>query len=454
MNKLGQLWNKLRSSLWFVPVLMVTCAVALAASIIEIDTRLNREPFITWPRLFGAGAEGSRGMLSAIASSMITVAGVTFSITIVALSLASSQYTPRILRSFMRDRTNQIVLGFFVGIFAYCLVVLRTIRGKEEGSFIPQLAVAFGFVLALIGIGVLILFIHHIASSIQASNVISSAAAETIKAVGKLFPTELGEEADEIEEDEYEYESSIKWEAIPALKTGYIQGVDTEEMLRFAEKHGVVLRMEHGIGEFVVKDSPLASLSIKSSPNDKLVGELNGIYSISRNRTVEQDAMFGITQIVDIALKALSTGINDTTTALTCVDYLGAILAELADRRIETRCRTSGGRLSVIARGPSFAGLVSASFDQIRLNAMGNVAMLTRILGTIETIAGRTKNGHRRSILLQHVHLIVAAADRSVNLSYDRDQVRESVERALARLDENPQDHGLSLTRKDVEQWH
>lgn len=453
MNKLEQFWNDLRSSLWFVPALMVACAVALAAGLIEIDTHVNRELLSTWPRLFGAGAEGSRGMLSAIASSMITVAGVIFSITIVALSLASSQYTPRILRNFMSDRTNQVVLGFFVGIFAYCLIVLRTIRGEEEGLFIPSLAVAFGFVLALIGIGVLILFIHHIASSIQASNVISGAATETIKAIGKLFPAQLEEGAGEIEE-ECEPVALLKWETIPALKTGYIQSADTEEMIRFTEKHDAVLRMEHAVGEFVVKKTPLASLSIKTPTTEKLVEELNDIYSISRNRTVKQDAAFGITQIVDIALKALSAGINDTTTALTCVDYLGAILAEAAHRRIETRYHISGDKLRVIARGQTFARLVSASLDQIRLNAGGNVAVLTRMLHAIETIAGRTRNQHRRQVLLQHVHLIIASADPSVKLSYDRDQVRESVERALARLGENPQDHGLSLVRKDVEQWH
>ncbi len=436
MNKLERLWNNLRSSLWFTPGLMVTGAVVIAVLFIEIDSHVDAELLANWPRLFGAGADGARGMLSAIAGSMITVAGVTFSITIVALSLASSQYTPRILRNFMGDRTTQIVLGFFVSIFAYCLVVLRTIRGGDEGRFIPSLAVAFGFVLALVGIGVLILFIHNIASSIQASSVISSAAAETITAVRKLFPAELGRGAEPSEGNEALELGGVEWKSVPALRTGYIQSIDTSAMLAFAEKYDAVISMEQGIGEFVVENSPLVSLSIATAPDEGVVRELNGNYTISPRRTVEQDASFGITQIVDIALKALSPGINDTTTALTCMDYLGAILAELADRRIETRYRADGNKLRIIAQGPTFAQLVAASFDQIRLNAAGNVAVLLRMMNAIATVAERAKSKRRKQILLQHLHLIMDAANATVEAPYDRRQVMERFEKALALLGE------------------
>ena len=188
MDKLKQIWLRLNSSLWFLPTLMVAAAIGLALALIEVGFQGNDALVARWPRVFGVGAEGSRGMLSAIASSMITVTGVTFSITIVALALASSQYTPRILRNFMRNRTNQFVLGFFVGVFAYCLIVLRTIRGPDEGAFIPSLAILVAIVLALASVGVLIVFIHHIAASIQAGNIISAAARETIEGLRKFYP--------------------------------------------------------------------------------------------------------------------------------------------------------------------------------------------------------------------------------------------------------------------------
>ncbi len=432
------LWTYLRSSLWFTPGLMVAAAIALAAGLIEVDTRIERELLTEWPRLFGAGADGSRGMLTAIASSMITVAGVTFSITIVALSLASTQYTPRILRNFMSDRTNQLVLGFFVGIFTYCLIVLRTIRGGDEGSFIPSLAVAFGFVLALVGVGVLILFIHHIATSIQASQVISSVARETARSVERLFPEDLGVDAEEdVTHAPFGWdEAGSEWEAVPALKTGYIQDVDAEALLRLARERGVVVRMERRIGEFITKGSPLVSLAARDALDEGAHKELNGVFTVNHNRTVEQDAAFGIQQLVDIALKALSPGINDTTTAVMCVDYLSSILSILAQKRIESRYRTDGGELRVIAMGLTFAGLVAASFDQVRQNAEGNVAVLNRMLGAIERLAGRTGSASRRRVLARHARLVSETAERSVKAEYDRAHLRDSFRRALASLGE------------------
>ena len=168
MNKIRQTWGTVRDSLWFMPTLSVLMAVLLAILLIVVDSILGNELWLRWSLVFGAGAEGSRGMLSAIATSMITVAGVAFSITIVALAQTSTQYSSRILRKFMGDRTNQLVLGVFVAIYAYCLIVLRTIRSGDEGGFVPSLAVLMAIVLAFVGIGVLIYFIHHIARSLQA----------------------------------------------------------------------------------------------------------------------------------------------------------------------------------------------------------------------------------------------------------------------------------------------
>ena len=196
MNRLRRLWSNLRSSFWFVPSLIVAASIVFAVALIEADSVGSDQWLAQWPRLFGAGAEGARQMLSTLAGSMMTVMGVTFSMTLVALALASSQYTSRILRNFMRSRVTQGTLGIFAGIFTYCLIVLRTIRGGEA-EFVPSLAVFFAFVLALGGVGVLIFFIHHIASSIQASSIIASVAQETIAAIDRLFPEKLGHGPDE-----------------------------------------------------------------------------------------------------------------------------------------------------------------------------------------------------------------------------------------------------------------
>ena len=181
-----QWWLALRSSLWFVPSLLVVVGVVLAAALIRAETLLPETGIPRLARLLTSSPDGARAMLAAVAGSMITVAGVVFSITIVTLSLASSQYSPRVLRGFMKNPTNQAVLGVFVGIFAYCIVVLGAIR-TDQVQFVPSLAVLGGAILSLVGIGFLIHFIHHTALAIQATNIVANVADETLEAVERLF---------------------------------------------------------------------------------------------------------------------------------------------------------------------------------------------------------------------------------------------------------------------------
>ena len=421
MSKLKHLWSGLRASFWFMPSVIISVSIVLAVALIEIDSSGGMAWMERWPRLFGAGAEGARGMLSTIAGSMMTVVGVTFSMTLVTLALAASQYTSRILRNFMRDRMTQAVLGIFAGIFTYCLIVLRTIRSAEDTAFIPSLAVSFAVVLAIGGVGILVYFIHHIASSIQASNVIASVATETMAAIDRLFPEKLGEGHGDGDESVSSVPMPERdWRAFPAPRDGYIQGVDSEALLRLARTRRAVVRMERGIGEFVVRDTALASLALEAAPDPEIAVELQSAYAIGRHRTIEQDAAFGIRQIVDMALRALSPGINDTTTATMCVDYLAAILARLASRPIPSPLRYENGELRLIATGPTFESLAAQSFDQIRGSAAGNFAMLLHMLGAIETIASRTGSESRRKVLQDNMERLAEVASRTLEASWDR----------------------------------
>ena len=434
MNGLKQLWTSLHESLWFVPGVMVLAAIVTAVGLIELDIAYKHKWLDTFPRIFGAGAEGSRGMLTAIAGSMITVAGLAFSLTIVAMSQVAGQYSSRVLRNFMRDRWNQFVLGSFVGIFAYCLIVLRTVRGGDEQEFVPSLAVFFGLVLAVGSIAVLIFFIHHIASSIQASTIIANAAAETTAAIHKLFPEDMGDEvaaaadAPEIVED-FDARTDV-----PSPKTGFVQAVDQDQLLEAAEKYRCVIRMEHGVGDFVVRGAPIASAT--SRLDDAALKKIGETFTIGRYRTIDQDAAFGIRQIVDIALKALSPGINDVTTAAVCVDYLGSILVELADRRIESPVRKDkGGDVRVIARGETFKSLTDEAFDQIRDAAKNKPEIYLRLLDAIETAAGRARSNARLAVLEKHLSLIDEAATQTLESDYNRGRVRlkiSAVQRKIA----------------------
>ena len=438
MNKLIQFWGNLRSSFWFLPSLMVAGSIVFAVVLIETDSATSDRWLSQWPRLFGVGAEGARQMLSTLAGSMMTVMGITFSMTLLALTLASSQYTSRILRNFMRSRITQFTLGVFAGTFTYCLIVLRTIRGSAGlAEFVPSLAVFFAFVLSLGGVGVLIYFIHHIALSIQASSIIASVAEETNASIDRLLPKELdqGSDEDEGQNRELELLDERPWYPVPAAVSGYIQSVNNATLMNLARDNRTILRMEHGIGDFVVQNTALVSLALTYPPDQQTIDALNAAYSIGRHRTVDQDPAFGIRQIVDVAIKALSPGVNDTSTAVMCVDYLTSILTRLAGRQFPSVHWHQGETLRVIAIVPSFEGLLAEAFDQIRSSAEENVAILARLLGALDTIGSLTIRPSYLRALDEQLQYIAELADRTIEASYDRARLERRMSEVREILD-------------------
>jgi len=199
--------------------------------------------------------------------------------------------------------------------------------------------------------------------------------------------------------------------------------VDNDALLDLARDRKILVRMERGIGAFVVQNTALASLALTYPPDQEMIAALNGAYSISRHRTIEQDPAFGIRQIVDIALKALSPGVNDTSTAVMCVDYLTAILARLTVRQLPPSHRYDGQALRVIAMAPTFEGLLAEAFNQIRSSAEGNAAIMARMLGAIETITSLAVNPSHRRALDEQVQWIAELADRTIESTHDRGRI-------------------------------
>ncbi len=440
MQKIRNFWFALRSSLWFLPGLMIAASIALALLLIDAESLVERKWLLNYPRLFGLGADGSRGMLTAIASSMLTVAALAFSLTLTALTQASGQYTPRILRNFMSDRINQFILGYFVSVFAYCLIVLRTIRGVEEIKFVPSLAVMGGLILAIGGILVLIYFIHHIASSLQVSQIIGNIVEETKEAIDTLFPKELGAPAKENEKIEARRLESFKdWRKIPALKSGYIQYVDTAEMTNWARENNFIIKMERGIGQFIGKGAALASLTgeaanFERDVNDETHQSLNKFFSIDRHRTIEQDIGFGIRQIVDIALKALSPGINDTTTAVTCIDFLSVIIGDIAEKEFPEIVRVKDGKLCVLVKSSDFREFIETAFDQIRISGKANQAIFERLLSALAFVAEKSNSQTRREIVREQVELIADFAEETLQTDYEKEKVQVKLQSARNAL--------------------
>ena len=265
--------------------------------------------------VYARGPEGARAILETIAGSMITVAGVVFSITIVALQLASSQFGPRLLYNFRRDTINQVVPGTFIATFVYCLLVLPTIQGKDGSSLVPHLSVAFGIALALVSLGVLIHFIHHIAGSIQAENVVAAVGRELEGAINGLFP-EKGPRCPEEPERSWPEQTAMPLfncgaSPVKATASDYVQTIDTDRLISLATKYDLVLRLLYRPGQFVVQGSALALVQPEECMDDKLAERINAAYTVGVQRTLVQDVEFPVNQLVEIALRALSPGVND-----------------------------------------------------------------------------------------------------------------------------------------------
>lgn len=436
MSRLKHIWSDLRASFWFLPCLIVVLAIALAFTLTQFEESALEQWMKHYPSLFGASAAGARAMLSTIAGSMISVVGIVFSMTLVALALASSQYSPRVLRTFMRSRATQTSIGIFAGIFVYCLIVLRGVHGKDESVFVPVLAVTGAMLLAVVGVVVLIFFIHHIALSIQASTILANIAEETIAAMLAMFP--LPEDIREAEAgcsaaEADAHLTTLCWTALPAPRSGYLQSIDYNALLQLACDARRIVRVERAVGEFVLEGTPMFSLA-GEGPAD-LEARLHAAVTVSPYRTVEQDPGFGVRQLVDVALKALSPGVNDSTTAVMCLDYLSAVMATMGRLAIPSPYRFEKGALKLVAVGPDYAEMLGEAFDQIRRAAAGNVTVILRMIAVLGTLAGLVDDEERREDLKAQLESIAELGARTVAAPQDSAAIAKAllpVRRALS----------------------
>lgn len=427
--ELRRWWTAVRDSLWLVPAIWVVLSVALAFGMITLD-RITPDFAVRYPLVFGGGAEGARGLLSSIAGSMITVAGVTFSITVVALQLAASQFSPRVLRAFMRDRRSQVVLGSFIGAFTYAILVLRSIRSEREdaAAFVPSLAVSVGILYALVTLGMLVFFLHHIATRIQVSTVVGNIARET---TGQIRSTWPDDEAGEPEEDAADDElPSDEPGTIRARMNGYLQLIDHAGLLRLAERYRLVIRFELSPGEWVQEHAPLFRVWPAAAADEELAERLNDLVSVGAQRSTEQDAAFGIRQLVDIGVRALSPGVNDPTSASDCINRIGEILVAAAVRRRPPRRRhDDDGALRVVVPYPSWDQLLDLGFDQLRQYGATSPDVAISMARTLATI--RSAVPQRRHEAIRRQARLIGEAARGVEIEADRRRVLAAVDAVL-----------------------
>ncbi len=428
-------WRRevLRTSLWFVPAVEVVAAIGLFSLTTALDKAAYRGDFTVPSWVISGAADAARQILTAIAAAVITVVGVVFSIILVTLTLASTQFGPRMLRNFIRDRGTQLTLGTFVATFVYAVLVLVSIGTGSHGAFVPHIGVTVTLGLMVADLAVLIYFIHHTAISIQLPQVIASIAADLADAIavqggGSRGPRlESGPTAVELLS-----RAEAEGEVLLAPASGYLQFIRHQSLVKLAAEADAVICLEHRPGHFLVRGHRFAKVwPPQAAP---LVRQALGrAHIIGPHRTLTQDVSFGIDQLVEIAIRALSPAVNDTFTAMTCIDWLGENLCKIVAAWHPSRVhRDQHGRIRVISAEPGYDRLVRRSFEKIRQASLGMPAVMIRLLEALARIMAETTNDGQRRVLLEQAAMIDRASERSVPEADDRADVRRRYEAVLA----------------------
>ncbi len=399
-------------------------AAILAFASVAFD-KIISDPWLrerAW--VYSGGADGARAVLGTVASSMMTITGIVFSMVLVALSLASTQFGPRLLRNFMRDTINQVVLGAFVATFLYTLLVLRTIHGEGDNAFVPQFSVTMGVMFALVSLGFLIYFIHHVSISIQADQIISRVGVELNEGIERIFPEHVGRDANEVTgRAPIELPDAFDVEATPvkSKEDGYVQFIDADALIAIAKDADAVIKIVRRPGQFVVRGFPLVRVWPAGKQDDKLAARVRNAFALGNERSPGQDVEYAVHQLVEVASRALSPGVNDPFTAITCIDRLSASLSRLVKREMPTSQRFDvEDQLRVVAPLVSFPDIADAAFNQIRQYARSSAAVTIRLLEAITTIAVAAQRPEDRVALQLHADMIVRSAREGLPEEEDR----------------------------------
>lgn len=481
--------RSLRSTYWFVPSIMAVAAILLSILTLAIDVWLGSVWVTDSAWAYTNKPEGARAVLSTVAGSMITVAGVTFSMTIAAVSYAAASIGPRLMSNFMRDRGNQITLGVFISTFLYCLLILRTVRSGDvettEASidaFVPQISLMVTLLLTLASVGVLIYFIHHVPESINVSHITARVGREFVSMADHLFPNHFGAPGALPPEVPDELPTAFNREAasVYANRSGYLREIDQTNMLRLAAGEDLIIRIDRRPGEFIsagqvlarvwpphrldesdgspphadpdsdacdtdaaaeeASDRDASEVSLITDLVEGLSGRVGGggsiasrcrsFFATGNERSHHQNLLFLVDELVEIAARAVSPGINDPFTAMTAIDWLQTGLLTLGRRADLSPYRYDqpdgdghpgpASRLRIIARPVSFGSALASCFDQLTPYAAADRNAALRLMGMAEELAGSVEDPERRASVLHHAKNLHVATGELLSLAADR----------------------------------
>lgn len=434
MKKLLFRWSELKSTFWFIPIIIILISITLSVALVYIDGYVTVSQDGLGRFFFVNSPDSARSILSTISGAMMGVAGTVFSITLVALTLASSQFGPRLIKNFMYVRLNQIVLGAYISTYLYCLLVLNAVQGGEEYAFIPSISILVAIVAAIANIILLIVFIHQIAISLQADKVVSDISDFISIQVKKLFPEKIGE-AEESEKN-IDVSAAIsayqKHISIKSPKSGYIQYIDQETLVKIMAKNNSLFELYFRPGGHLVEGVEIGVLHTHEDWEKDVLENIFRQLEIGKLKTPQQDLEFSIHQIVEIAARALSPGINDPYTAIACIDNLTAAMSYLAQAKFPSKYLfDEEENLRTVANRLEFEGVLDAAFHQIRQYSGGSPAVIIRLMEALTTIHQFTNNESHIKSVLKHARMVLNIGQQTIQEKNDLQDLRKRAEKIL-----------------------
>ncbi len=433
-TKLQQVLEMLKTSFWFIPVIIVFIAIGASMMLINVDRNHSFAPEGFFSFFVSEDVESARSILSTIAGAMLNVTGTVFSITLVALTLASSEFGSRLLRNFMNDRLTQTVLGIYIATFIFCILILRVVKGVDDAEFIPNISIFVAIIISIANVFLLIAYIHHIAMMIQADRIIADVGKNLGDSLESIFPEQIGEENNEQSEQFMrEFTHTIPFKILlKNKKSGYLQLINGEKLLELASANNLILESKHRPGHLMVKDEILVKVHSAEQCEGNLQKKIIDCFIIGENRTPTFDAEFSIHQLVQIISRSLSTGVNDPFTAVTALDKLTAYLSELGERNFPSAYRfDKKSHLRVILNPLTFEGMINAALNQVRQYGASNPPVLIRLMESLITIQRFTREHERQSVMRLHADMTMRAGEKAFSEVEDIRDLRRRYEKFL-----------------------
>ncbi len=422
-NASRALWDSVRTSLWFLPAIMGVLALGLTAGALALDKGLGQGSDESFPRIIYVSApDQARELLATVLTSMITMASLVFSITMVVLTLAAGQFGPRLIRNFMGRLQTQFVLGTFVLTIIYCLLLLASIGPGDEGESNAYLSVTIAIGLALFSVALLVLYIHDLATSIMSETLIETVGRELDQGVRDLRPLDQADDPEQALPEDFTERAALA--GVEA--SGHVQAIEFGRIVEAARSADVLVGLYLRAGDFAIQNGRAFGIYPAERATPELRKIIGDAITLGVHRTPIQDIEFSIRHLVEIAVRALSPGINDPYTAVSVIHRLSAVWPQLMGRAVPQGVFSDDeGRVRVICPVPTYASLLNASFSQIRQSGTDKPLVLIHLLKAFAAMAYCAQTEEQRSALRDQVHAVLEDARRAIPNRADLEDVEQ-----------------------------